>query len=140
MGRSFWHLLLTLVLPAFITITLQQHTPQIIIGVGDVDFNSCSAPSCRHSTNYGHFDFFCLHAQSHNLIVHHHHPSSHTLAYNLLSAFPDSFNSFNTHVILTTIPQKQVFLLFSLSRICVSQHPLGLISVYMCTQHDAIII
>ena len=57
MGRFLWHLLLTLVLPAYITITLQQHTPQIIIGVGDVAFNSCSAPSRRHSKNYGHLTF-----------------------------------------------------------------------------------
>jgi hypothetical protein len=123
--RFFWLHLPMRVLPESTTITLHLHIPLIIIGVEDVAFNRFSVLLVwvfmpLHELRA--LDF-CLHA-SHNLIVHH-HPSSHTLAYNLLSAFLDSFNSSNTHVIFSSaIPEKHR--LFSIIALCIT--PLGLIS------------
>ena len=85
--------------------------------------------------------FFCLHAQSHNLIVHHHHPSSHTLAYNLLSAFPDSFNSSNTHVIFDHNSTEASFPFIFHFFAFVYHTPPGFdFGLHVHVQHDAIII
>lgn len=108
MGLFLWHLLLTQVLLASITITLHQHTPPIIIGVADVAFNSCLRP---HMPRYElrALDFVYMH---HIILL---YSTIHLLArshYNLLlSAFLDSFNSSTSHVIFPpTIPKKhQVF-------------------------------
>jgi hypothetical protein len=119
MGLFLWHLLLTQVLPASIIITLHQRTPLIIIGVGDVAFNSCLRP---HMPRYElrALDFVYMH---HIILLYKHHPSSRTLAYNLLlSAFSDS----TSHVIFPpNLPQFQrsIKFFFFRSRTCVSSHP-----------------
>jgi hypothetical protein len=128
MGLSFWHLLLTRDLPASITIILHQHTPLIIIGVADVAFNSCLR---LHMPRYElrALDFVYMH---HIILLYRTNPSSRTLAYNLPSAFSDSFNSSTSHVIFPrTIPKKHPFFLSLLSGLALVYHtPLGLISVY----------
>jgi len=124
--RSFWLHLPMRVLPESTTITLHPHIPLIIIGVEDVAFNRLSfflSGSSCHSTNYGHLTFVYMH---HIILLYTTNPSfPHTLAYNLLSAFLDSFNSSNTHVIFPPQFQRST-VFFSIIALCIT--PLGLIS------------
>jgi hypothetical protein len=128
MGLFLWHLLLTQVLLASITITLHQHTPPIIIGVADVAFNSCLRPHMpRYELVYMHH-IILLYSTIHLLA------RSHTTYY-----FPHFWTrSIHPRRMSFSLPQFQrsiKFFFFIWSRTCVSHPPpLALISVYNCAR------